>query len=112
MDKEVEKIAKRVTQSYYNSGNMLNEMRVASSPEEQLINAHKLGMVFPEEVHKQLSSPPPVLSGDKRLEIARKVFGTNDGIRPKFPQRGETIQEFSIEVAQAQIDLLKKKGCL
>ena len=43
-----------------------------------------------------------ILTPEERLAIAIKVFGSNDGIRPKFPQRGEAIQEYSLELSKAQ----------
>ena len=45
-----QRMARRLTQIQYNSGNMLNDMRGESKPEEQLLNAYKLGMRFPEWV--------------------------------------------------------------
>ncbi len=45
---QIREVATRMTQLQYNSGNMLNEMRVTVTPEEQLNNAHKLGMRFPD----------------------------------------------------------------
>ena len=44
-----------------------------------------------------------LLTSSERLAIAKKVFGSDDGIRPRFPRNGEAIEEFSLEVAIAQL---------
>lgn len=43
-----------------------------------------------------------LLTSVEGLDIAIGVFGSRDGIIPKFPERGEKIQEFSKRIAQDQ----------
>ena len=44
---QVKEKARNLAQFYYNSGDMLNDLRAEGSPEEQIINAYRMGMRFP-----------------------------------------------------------------
>jgi len=77
---------------------------VASTPEEQLINAYELGMRFPEEIHKQPSSP--VLSEENdRLTYLGASEVTKDG-RPKVDELVLTNASIHLESLSDQCFML------
>ncbi len=50
-------------------------------------------MGTPEDVATEKYFTSPTEAKDILKQIALEIFGTNDGIRPRFPHTGEKIQE-------------------